>query len=243
MKRILVIAVLALIAIALLAVIRPPQRDAENQGVPGAVALPDLGVSVVLPTGLEGLAVATTTVQRLGTVLHVAVPPAPGSGGTACELGVFYNVRKADLAAPGTRWNEETLRAAAAGSEGIPPQAKEFPEFYFVFEPSQAACSTDEAQMQIEIALRQALWLSVSSAMLLPEGPAPMSVEDYVRSRISELSPIKEQVGGTFYVTAIEAVDGSGVVSYEDGHNAYTADFTYAIDAAGRPAVTGFVIR
>lgn len=243
MKRAITIAVLVLVAIGLLAVIKPPARTAENQVAPGAVALADLGVSIVLPTGLDGLAVATTTVARLGTVLHVAVPAVPGSGDEACELGVFYNVSKASVSAPGARWSEESLLAAAAGQEGIPPQAKEFPEFYFVFEPSQEACANDEAQLQIEIALRQALWLSVSSATLLQEGPAPMSIEDYVKANISELSPVKEQVGGTFYVTAIEASGGVGTVSYEDGHNAYAADFAYVIDAAGRPSVTSFTIR
>lgn len=62
---------------------------------------------------------------------------------------------------------------------------------------------------------------------------ANMSVEEYVRENISALSPEKEQVGGTFQVTRIEAADGKGVVEYEDGHNAYVADFTYSGDDGG----------
>jgi hypothetical protein len=79
-----------------------------------------------------------------------------------------------------------------------------------------------------------------------------MSVEEYVRLNISELSPEKEVLGGTYYVTNIEldstsspqAHSGAGTVSYEDGHNAYTADFTYTTDAEnGAIAITSFVIR
>ncbi|MDQ1299743.1 MAG: hypothetical protein QG636_411 [Patescibacteria group bacterium] len=69
------------------------------------------------------------------------------------------------------------------------------------------------------------------------------SIEEYVAKNISTLSAEPEQLGGTFYVTNIEAADGSGIVSYEDGHNAYTADFTYSIDASGNPSIDSFVIR
>jgi hypothetical protein len=70
-----------------------------------------------------------------------------------------------------------------------------------------------------------------------------MDIKSYVRTNISELSPTKEQVGGTFFVTDIETADGKGVVSYEDGHNAYTADFSYHATAEGQPIVDSFTIR
>ncbi len=70
-----------------------------------------------------------------------------------------------------------------------------------------------------------------------------MDIKSYVQNNISDLSPVKEQVGGTFYVTSIQALDGIGTVSYEDGHNAYVADFTYTIEADGKPTVTSFTIR
>lgn len=79
--------------------------------------------------------------------------------------------------------------------------------------------------------------------------PAPaasgklMSIESYVSQHISELSPEKEVLGGKFYVTSVEAAEGKGVVSYEDGHVAYTADFTYeAADQTGI-RITSFIIR
>lgn len=74
-------------------------------------------------------------------------------------------------------------------------------------------------------------------------GPRYMDIETYVRTNISALSPVKEQLGGTFYVTALEVHDGTGIVSYEDGHNAYTADFTYTTKEDGRTVITSFLVR
>lgn len=73
--------------------------------------------------------------------------------------------------------------------------------------------------------------------------PSGESVEAYVAANISSLSSMPEVLGGTFYVTAIEAADGAGTVSYEDGHNAYTADFTYSFRADGSVSVDSFVVR
>ncbi len=80
-----------------------------------------------------------------------------------------------------------------------------------------------------------------------PEAGAPttklMSIESFVTINISELSPVKEQLGGKFYVTHIEVDRGKGEVSYEDGHNAYTADFTYEASDQTGIHITSFVIR
>lgn len=69
------------------------------------------------------------------------------------------------------------------------------------------------------------------------------TIEEYIRENISNLSPEKEVLGGTFYTTNIEAHGGAGTVSYEDGHNAFVADFTYTVDESGRPSVTSFTVR
>lgn len=69
------------------------------------------------------------------------------------------------------------------------------------------------------------------------------TIEDYIRKNISSLSPEKEVLRGTFYVTTIEAHGSSGTVSYEDGHVAYTADFTYTIDPNGKVTITSFKTR
>lgn len=70
-----------------------------------------------------------------------------------------------------------------------------------------------------------------------------MSIEDYVSQNISALSPEKEELGGTFFVTDITAENGRGTVSYEDGHVAYTADFTYTSSDRSGHEITSFVIR
>lgn len=86
-----------------------------------------------------------------------------------------------------------------------------------------------------------------------PQGETPtsapqgklMSVEAYVTQNISALSPIKETMGGTFYVTEIEVEpeEKKGKVEYEDGHNAYVAEFTYTSDDRTGHAITSFVVR
>jgi hypothetical protein len=70
-----------------------------------------------------------------------------------------------------------------------------------------------------------------------------MAIEDYIKLNISQLSPEKEVLGGKFYVTSIHAQDGKGTVSYEDGHNAFTADFTYTTDIERGHTITSFIIK
>jgi hypothetical protein len=70
-----------------------------------------------------------------------------------------------------------------------------------------------------------------------------MSVENYVTLYISELSPVPEELGGRFYVTYITAGGGKGTVHYEDGHNAYIADFTYSIEDNEAIKMESFAVR
>lgn len=70
-----------------------------------------------------------------------------------------------------------------------------------------------------------------------------MDIDTYIRLHISDLSTVPEVLGGTFFVTDIHSSDGSGVVQYEDGHNAYVADFSYSADPNGGYSVTSFVVR
>lgn len=70
------------------------------------------------------------------------------------------------------------------------------------------------------------------------------AVEAYVRTNLSTLSPEKEVLGGTFYVTRIRLMENTGTVEYEDGHNAYVADFSYSIsDDLKRVSVSEFTVR
>jgi hypothetical protein len=70
-----------------------------------------------------------------------------------------------------------------------------------------------------------------------------MSIENYVTLYISELSPVSEELGGRFYVTSISADKGNGVVEYEDGHNAYVADFSYSYEDNEAIKMESFKIR
>jgi hypothetical protein len=55
-------------------------------------------------------------------------------------------------------------------------------------------------------------------------------VGNYIRDNISSLSPEKEVLGGNFYVTEIEFIsENKAKVSYEDGHNAFTADTEFEL--------------
>lgn len=55
-------------------------------------------------------------------------------------------------------------------------------------------------------------------------------VEQYLREHISELSPVEEVLGGTFFITRYVYTDNNIVtVHYEDGHNAYVASVTYTL--------------
>lgn len=84
--------------------------------------------------------------------------------------------------------------------------------------------------------------LSIAPNSAQPSNHRLMPIEDYVSQNISTLSPQKEILGGTFYVTHIEAANGVGRVSYEDGHVGYTADFTYTTTDRGHD-ITSFDIR
>jgi hypothetical protein len=73
-----------------------------------------------------------------------------------------------------------------------------------------------------------------------------MSLEDYIKLNISELSTqagYPEVLGGKFFVTEILAAEGSGLVRYEDGHNAYTANFTYSIAENGAITINSFEVN
>ena len=70
-----------------------------------------------------------------------------------------------------------------------------------------------------------------------------MDIEIFVSTNISELSPVQEVLGGTFYVTKISARNGTGVVEYEDGHQNYVADFSYTSNPQSGHTITKFRVR
>lgn len=69
-------------------------------------------------------------------------------------------------------------------------------------------------------------------------------VAAYVRDNISNLSPEKEVLGGKYQVTDLAFTgDNTGTVSYEDGHVAHTAIFSYSITETGEVNITSFEIK
>lgn len=81
------------------------------------------------------------------------------------------------------------------------------------------------------------------SLRLEPTQSTEELVRAYIQTHISDLSPQKEQLGGTFYTTQIEVKDGTGTVHYEDGHSAYVADFVYGVRETGDILINTFTIR
>ena len=57
-------------------------------------------------------------------------------------------------------------------------------------------------------------------------------VENYIREHITTLAPEQPVLGGTWYVTnvRIDSIIKTGSMSYEDGHIAGEATFTYVRD-------------
>ncbi len=85
---------------------------------------------------------------------------------------------------------------------------------------------------------------SIAQSLTLFESQDPnVPIANYISERLSDLSPKKEVLGGKFYITSLEAHGGLGTVKYEDGHNAYVADFSYNIDEMGVVSVSKFKIR
>ncbi|MDQ3089880.1 MAG: hypothetical protein M3Q24_01880 [bacterium] len=70
------------------------------------------------------------------------------------------------------------------------------------------------------------------------------SVENYLKNNLARLSPEKEVLGGKFFITKLELTSNkNGVVEYEDGHNAFIADFNYLIEGSGEVKISSFVVR
>lgn len=66
---------------------------------------------------------------------------------------------------------------------------------------------------------------------------------EHLKGNISRLSPEKEVLGGTFYITEFTLVDdANAVVSYEDGHNAYTAKVRFSLNANKKVVVEMFSV-
>lgn len=54
------------------------------------------------------------------------------------------------------------------------------------------------------------------------------TVFNYLQNNISEISPEKEVLGGSFYITSIDFLNGQeAIIEYEDGHIAFKANVQF----------------
>ena len=70
-----------------------------------------------------------------------------------------------------------------------------------------------------------------------------MDLRTYLNVHISEISPVQETLGGKFYVSDVQSMNGKGVVRYEDGHMQYVADFLYSGSDSSGYTISKFKIR
>lgn len=87
------------------------------------------------------------------------------------------------------------------------------------------------------------VWWLIPKNTELPVVENIAVVTTYIKEHISDLSPVKAELGGTFYVTEVEASSGAGIVAYEDGHQAYVADFKYVFPKDSPVLIEEFVVR
>jgi hypothetical protein len=130
------------------------------------VVLKELGVDIKVPESLYDLTYTASTTQAVGTVLRLSTKSLEQATSNFCNIGFVYDIQKASLTSTstGTRWTEATLKAATQSQEGIPPQAKEFPTFYFVFEPTQATCALGDKNLALEAEQRESIWRAIETA-------------------------------------------------------------------------------
>ncbi len=56
-------------------------------------------------------------------------------------------------------------------------------------------------------------------------------VSEYIEENISDLSPVEEVLGGTFYVVSMDFIgDDSILLEYEDGHISLMAEVIYSVE-------------
>lgn len=69
------------------------------------------------------------------------------------------------------------------------------------------------------------------------------NVENYLQDNISELSPVKPVLGGTWYVVyaTVDLAKNSGTVLYEDGHIQEKKNFSYTVNE--KKEVTSLIIK
>ncbi len=66
---------------------------------------------------------------------------------------------------------------------------------------------------------------------------------EYLKENISQLSPKKEVLGGSFYITSVDFTESNAlIVDYEDGHITLTAELIYQYTDSDNFKISSFNI-
>lgn len=155
--RVGIIAIVVLVVLAVAAFFYNARTGTDTQA--RTLNLNEFGVALDLPASLSDVTYTAQTQEGIGTVLFAHA--------LNCTLGAFYKIDKTargGIVETKTTWTKEKLETAQAPQGDSPAQVKEFTNFYLVFEPSQAACSSDQDRIAAESEKRTALWNALTTA-------------------------------------------------------------------------------
>ena len=186
------------------------------------------------------------------------VPPEGGEGPTTINLDIYQN-NLDNLSIE--RWIKETSNSnyklgdgklTSTSVDGLDALTYNWDGLYqgqtivFAYKDNIYALSAthmtpnDQILKDFDLVYNTFDFIDSNSSSKLPQ----TLIENYFKENISKISPEKEVLGGKFYITNLTLNDGSsGVVSYEDGHIALVADFTYSISSDGKITIDTFKIR
>jgi len=186
------------------------------------------------------------------------IPPEGGEGPTTINLDIYQNnLDKLSI----ERWVKETSNSnyklgdgklTSTSVDGLDALTYNWDGLYrgqtivFAYKDNIYAMSVtymtsdDQILKDFDLVYNSFNFIDEESTSKLPQ----TLIENYLKENISSISPEKEVLGGKFYITDLKLIDSnSGVVSYEDGHVAFVADFNYIISPDGKITISSFVIR
>ncbi len=156
-SRILTVIVAATLLGALALVVT---RDTPVTGQAKTVRLMELGVQIDVPASISDLTYEPRTSRERGAVLRMMISE-------SCELGAIFSVAKKPDALKAAGYTSETIAAATQYTGDTPPRAKEFTDFYIVFEPSQSTCTSDAQENEAEAKKRSDLQNALTTAQFI----------------------------------------------------------------------------
>jgi hypothetical protein len=115
-----------------------------------------LGV-IIEPKSAEIISYESDFVNNVNHVVWATIE----NSGDRCYLGAFYKIAKATVAEFNSPTFINILRNMIDEKNHFFPVAKEFPEFFIVFEPNRKLCTGNFKFVNKQVEIRRALWESV----------------------------------------------------------------------------------